>query len=107
MKIIIATAVALAAGAGAAVIPVAAHADPGTRGCVTRAELRQVVTHGYRAWTRDHVTREFGTHGRVTSTGTGGTTVEYRTCAGDPMWSYAEVDFSHHRADFKWIYISL
>jgi hypothetical protein len=82
-----------------------AHADAGSPGCVTRAEFRKVDTHGRDAWTRDHVTRVFGTRGHVTSSGSGGTSVEYATCAGDE-WSYAEVDFDNHRAWFKWIYVS-
>src|SRR4051812_9538878 len=84
-----------------------AHADPGSPGCVTRAEFKQVDVHGRDAWTRRHVAHEFATPGHVTSTGSGGTSVEYPTCAGDPDWSYAEVDFEGGRAWFKWIYISM
>lgn len=105
-----ALATAVAASTLAVVVPItlapAASADRGSPGCVTRNEFRRVDTNGGDAWNRDKVTRVFGTRGRVDSYGSGGTSVDYRTCAGDPDWSYAEVDFDNGRAWWKWIYIS-
>lgn len=106
-RLILALTATLALAAPLAIAAAPAHAAPGSRGCVTHAEFKKVVTHGRGAWTRAQVTREFGTSGHVTNYGSGGTDVEYRTCAGDPDWSYAEVDFEHGRAWFKWIYISV
>ena len=52
----------------------------------------------------------FGTAGRVTHSGSGGVGREYRTCSGDPDWSFASVDYEWSRGAqrvwFKWIYIS-
>jgi len=101
----IAASSAVAAGAIVAT-GTAANAIPGTPGCVTRAEFRRV----HDGMTRSTVTAKFGTGGHITheSWGSGGhnVTVEYRTCAGDPAWSYAEVDFTNNHEWFKWIYIS-
>jgi hypothetical protein len=100
------TAAAALAAPLALTIAAAAPADADTPGCVSRAEFRRIDTKGPDAHTRPQVTRIFDTRGHITSTGSGGTDVEYRTCAGDPDWSYAEVDFEHRHAWFKWIYIS-
>jgi len=106
MKKILVGLAATATIAAPIAITAPAQANPGSPGCVTRAEFKRVDTNGRDASTRTQVTRMFGTRGRITSTGSGGTSVEYKTCAGDPMWSYADVNFDNGKAWFKWIYIS-
>jgi hypothetical protein len=77
-----------------------------TPGCVTTSEFNGVKD----GMTRVQVHYSFGTAGRVTSFGSGGESREYRTCAGDPDWSYAEVDYEWrngaYRVWWKWLYIS-
>jgi hypothetical protein len=70
-------------------------------GCVSYAEFR-AIRNGMTA-TRVH--RIFGTSGRLTYSGSGGTGREYRTCEGDPEWSYVAVSFDP-RVWHKWRYIS-
>ena len=105
-KFLVSLAATAAIAAPTSLVATPAEANPGSPGCVTRVEFKRIDTNGRDAHTRDQVTRIFGTRGRITSTGSGGTSVEYKTCAGDPMWSYASVDFQHRKAWFKWIYIS-
>ena len=85
------------------VVNESANANPGSPGCVTRAEFRKIDTNGWDATSRARVTAIFGTRGHVTSYGSGGTEVEYEPCAGDPDYSWVDVDFEHGRAWFKWM----
>ena len=91
----------LCVAAPIALVAAPAQADAGSPGCVTRAESRQVDAKGRDAWTRQHVTREFGTAGRAQRFGGGNVAVLYPTCGGG--WSYfAEVDFHNSRATYKY-----
>ena len=72
-----------------------------TPGCVSYTEFQAVK----KGMTQASVHSIFGTTGHVTNTGSGGTDREYRTCTGDPDWSYVEVDYNP-RVWFKWRYIS-
>jgi hypothetical protein len=71
-----------------------------TPGCVSRPEFRAVRD----GMTQARVHGIFGTRGRVTYSGSGGTGREYVTCVGDE-WSYVSVDYAP-RVWFKWMYIS-
>lgn len=76
-----------------------------TPGCVSRAEFRAVKD----GMTMSKVRSIFGTNGRSNYTSSHSRGRTYHTCAGDPDWSYAEVDFwkqkGAYRVWFKWIYI--
>lgn len=76
-----------------------------TPGCVSRAEMRAVKD----GMTMSKVRSIFGTNGRSNYTSNYSRGRTYRTCAGDPDWSYAEVDFWKHKGAYrvwwKWIYI--
>jgi hypothetical protein len=72
-----------------------------TPGCVSYSEFKAVKN----GMTQARVHSIFGTTGKVTYSGSGGTGREYKTCTGDPDWSYVDVDFNP-RVWFKWRYIS-
>ena len=77
-----------------------------TPGCVSGTEFRAIKD----GMTMSRVHYIFGTSGWVTNRGSGGIGREYETCAGDPDWSYADVDYEWrngaYRVWFKWLYIS-
>lgn len=100
-KLLVLIAAILAVSAPIAITAAPAQAKAGSPGCVTRAEYRQVDVKGRDAWTRKHVTREFGARGDASGQIGTGTAVLYKTCRGG--WSYfAEVDFNHGRATWKY-----
>jgi len=76
------------------------HSDE-TPGCVSLSEFRAVKD----GMTQSRVHGIFGTRGHVEYEGSGGVGREYRTCTGDPDWSYVSVDYNP-RVWFKWRYIS-
>ncbi len=77
------------------------HTDE-TPGCVSHAEFRAVKDGMAQA----AVHRMFGTSGHVTNYGSMGTDREYRTCTGDPDYSYVSVDYDP-LVSFKWEYVDL
>lgn len=76
-----------------------------TPGCVSRAEYRAVKD----GMTMSKVRKIFGTNGKTDYTSSYSRARTYRTCAGDPEWSEATVDFWKERGAYrvwwKWIYI--
>jgi hypothetical protein len=105
-KILLGLAALVAIVAPLTLIATPAEANPGSPGCVTRAEFKRIDVNGRDAHTRTQVTRIFGARGHVTQFGSSGTTVEYNPCAGN-SYSYVDVDFDNGKAWFKWMYVDL
>ena len=90
-KIIATTLVAAATLAGVAASTNSATADPGTPGCVTKAEFNQVR----KGMTKATVDAEFGTHGkRESGASSGGYRSEVWSYKACPQFSYVAVSFS-------------
>jgi len=71
---------ALAAISAPVATATAAHANPGSKGCVTRAEFKAVK----KGWTKTRVDAKFGTHGHkeagATSGGFSSSVWSYKPC---------------------------